>query len=346
MTNRGHALRALLVHRSPEARTQLVEVLQRDGDITVLEPPAGAAEAVLRVQQDQPDVVVLDLQPGDQGGQHAIEQIMALAPTPILVLSVGGGGGGGADSPATAAALRAGALDVLLTPAEWTADGEARLRRSVRQLDKVVVIRHPRGGRSSAVSSPTSGKLTAMVAVGASTGGPSALADLLSGLAGLQAPVLVVQHLHADFTGGFLKWMSRASALPVEVAQHRHLAEPGHVYLAPGGLHLRLGPDLHIELASLPLSLHRPSVDQLFHSLAENAGAGSIGVLMTGMGDDGARGLLAIHRKGGRTLAQDEASSAVFGMPRAAQRLGAVTDLLPLDRLAGAVCRAVEQVHG
>ncbi len=344
MTPASPALRALLVHRSPEARRQLIEALQRDGDIVVLGPAGGAAEAVLRVQQDRPDVVVLDLQLVNQDSQRAIEQIMALAPTPILVLSVRSDD---ADSPAAAAALRAGALDVLPTPAEWTAAGEARLRRSVRQLDKVVVIRHPRGGLTRpAPRPPSTGKLTAVVGIGASTGGPSALASLLSGLAGLRAPVLVVQHLHADFTGGFLSWMSRASALPVEIAQHRQLLRAGQVYLAPGNLHLRVGPDLHIELASLPASLHRPSVDELFSSLAENVGAGSIGLLMTGMGEDGAHGLLEIHRKGGRTLAQDEASSAVFGMPRAAQRLGAVTDLLPLDQLAGAVCRAVTEVHG
>lgn len=342
MTPSGPALRALLIHRSPEIRRQLIEMLESEADITVLGPADGAAEAVLRVQQEHPDVVVLDLQLGNQDSQHAIEQIMALAPTPILVLS---GRGDDAHSPAAVAALRAGALDVLPTPAEWTAAGGASLRRSVRRLDKVVVIRHPRGGLNKPTPRPVSaGRSTPVVAVGASTGGPSALACLLGGLAGLLAPVLVVQHLHADFTGGFLAWMSRASALPVEIAQHGGLLEPGQVYLAPGDLHLRLGPDRRIELASLPVSLHRPSADQLFHSLAEHAGAGSIGVLLTGMGEDGARGLLEIHRKGGRTLAQDEASSAVFGMPRAAQRLGAVTDLLPLDRLAGAICRAVAEV--
>jgi two-component system chemotaxis response regulator CheB len=344
MTRRSPALRALVVHRSPESRRQLIEILQRDGDITVIGPAAGAAEAAHRVEQDRPDVVVLELQPVDGDSQQAIEQIMAVAPTPILVLSVRNDD---TNSPAAIAALRAGALDVLPTPAEWTTAGGACLRHSVRQLDKVVVIRHPRGGLTRpAPRRPSTGRTTAVVAVGASTGGPSALAVLLSGLAGLQAPVLVVQHLHADFTGGLLSWMCRASALPVEIAEHRRLLEPGHVYLAPGGVHLRLGPDLRVELTSHPATLHRPSVDQLFHSLAENAGAGSVGVLMTGMGEDGARGLLEIHRKGGQTLAQDETSSAVFGMPRAAQRLGAVTDLVPLDRLAGAVCRAVSAVRG
>lgn len=344
MTPSGPALRALLVHRGIEARQQLIEILESEADITVLGPAAGAAEAVLRVQQDRPDVVVLDLQLSNADSQQAIEQIMALAPTPILALS---GCGDDAQSPAAVAALRAGALDVMPTPAEWTAAGGAGLRRSVRQLDKVVVIRHPRGGLNRPTPRPVSAiRSTAVVGVGASTGGPSALACLLGGLDGLRAPVLVVQHLHADFTGGFQAWMSRVSALPVEIARHRQFLEPGHVYLAPGDLHLRLGPDGRIELASLPAGLHRPAADQLFHSLAENAGAGSIGVLLTGMGEDGARGLLEIHRKGGRTLAQDEASCAVFGMPRAAQRLGAVTELLPLDRLAGAICRAVAEVRG
>lgn len=344
MTPSGPVLRALLVHRSPEERRQLIEILESDGDITVLGSADGAAEAVLRVQQDRPDVVVLDLQLKNEGGQQAIEQIMALAPTPILVLS---GRGEDADSPAAAAALRAGALDVLPTPTQWLAAGGAVLRRSVRRLDKVVVIRHPRGGLNKPAPRPLiAGRSTAVVAIGASTGGPSALALLLGGLLGLPAPVLIVQHLHADFTGGFLSWMSRVSALPVEIARHGSHLEPGHVYLAPGDVHLRLGTDRRIELAPKPEALHRPSADQLFLSLAQNAGAGSIGVLLTGMGEDGARGLLEIHRKGGRTLAQDEASSAVFGMPRAAQRLGAVTDLLPLDRLAGAICRAVAEVRG
>ena len=184
-----------------------------------------------------------------------------------------------------------------------------------------------------------------MVAIAASTGGPTALATLLSGLGGLMAPVLVVQHLHPDFTGGLLVWMSRASALPVEMAEQGHVPEPGHVYLAPGDLHLRLGPGFRLDLNPAPPSIHRPSADQLFRSVAEQAGAAGVGVLLTGMGEDGARGLLEMQQTGGRTLGQDKASCAVFGMPRAAQLMGAVKDLLPLDQLADAVRRAVSEIR-
>jgi two-component system chemotaxis response regulator CheB len=171
------------------------------------------------------------------------------------------------------------------------------------------------------------------------------LATVLSGLGGLAAPVLVVQHLHPDFTGGLVTWMTRVSALPVEIAEAGQVAVPGRAYLAPGGRHLRIGPGGRLELAETPVSVHRPSADELFHSVAEWAGPEGIGVLLTGMGEDGARGLLAIHQAGGCTLAQDEATSAVFGMPQAAFRMGAVTDLLPLEKIAAAVHRAVAGVR-
>ena len=350
MTASGRHVKALVVHESAAARAELVEVLQRDGDISVVGPSATVEEAIAHTQLWHPDVIVLDLELADGGSLRAVEQIMAAIPTPILVVSTVIRD---RTSPAAVQALRAGALDALPTPAQWTTADKAGLRHSVRQLDKVVVVKHPRGGlvRTAGSRARTAGRqpgratIRPMVAVAASTGGPSAVAFLLSGLAGLPAPVLVVQHLHRDFTAGWLTWMSRASALPVELAEHGRIPAPGHVYLAPGDLHLRLGPDGRLELTPVPVSLHRPSADQLFSSMAQNADAGGIGVLLTGMGEDGARGLLDMRRQGGRTLAQDEASCAVFGMPRAAQRLGAVTDLLPLDELAPAVCRAVADIR-
>jgi two-component system chemotaxis response regulator CheB len=134
--------------------------------------------------------------------------------------------------------------------------------------------------------------------------------------------------------------MSRVSALPVQFAEHGQAAHGGHVYLAPGGRHLRLAPGLRLELDTLPATVHRPSADELFSSVARHAGRDAIGVLLTGMGDDGARGLLAIHERGGRTLAQDEASCAVFGMPAAARRLGAVSEMLPPAGLARVIVQA------
>jgi two-component system chemotaxis response regulator CheB len=272
---------------------------------------------------------------------------MARTPTPILVLSARIDD---RHSPSAVDALVAGALEALPRPAHWTADRGAELRRTVHQISKVAVVRHPRGGLVRSASRRPAGHLASnepVVAIAASTGGPSALATLLGGLTGLAAPVLVVQHLHPDFTSGLVEWMSRASGLPVELAEHGRTIRPGRVYVAPGEQHLRLGANLRLELAANPVGIHRPSADELFSSVAERAGTAGIGVLLTGMGDDGARGLLAIQRRGGHTLAQDEATCAVFGMPKAAKRLGAVRDLLPLGEIPAAIRRAVREVsHG
>lgn len=336
-------IRILVVADSPGQRAELNRVLQRDGDIAVVAEAGTTEDVVALVARVRPHVVVLSSSDGVT--LRAIEQIMARAPTPILVLL---GRVGDRHSAAAVAALVAGALEVVPAPAPWTAPLEAGLRHCVRQISKVTVIRHPRGAlsRPPRPLPPPGGHERPVVALAASTGGPSALATMLSGLPGLHAPVLVVQHLHPDFTTGLVAWMSRASALPVKLAEHGEIALPGRVYLAPGEVHLRLGANGRLELAATPVTVHRPSADQLFESVAERAGRAGVGVLMTGMGEDGARGLLEIHRRGGRTFAQDEASSAVFGMPRAAQRLGAVAsaDVLPLDQLAAAVRRVVSAV--
>ena len=339
----GRTLRALVVDMAGVQRNGLVDVLHDDGDIVIVGQPDNATDAIEQVAQTRPDVVILDLHlPGSQS-QHTIEQIMARTPTPILILS----GRDDRQSPSAVQALVAGALEALPRPREWTPELAAELRRTVRLISSVHVIRHPRGGllkgsKRDATQRPGS---QPVVAIAASTGGPSALATILSGLAGLQAPVLVVQHLHADFVDGLVEWMSRVSALPVETARAHQIARTGRIYLAPGGTHLRFGTNRNLELAELPVSVHRPSADELFTSVAENAGSAAIGVLLTGMGEDGAQGLLAIRQRGGITLAQDEASSAVFGMPKAAERLGAVNEMLPLGKLAAAIHRAVRQVQ-
>jgi two-component system, chemotaxis family, protein-glutamate methylesterase/glutaminase len=333
-------IRAVVVEDSTATRALVVRILQADGDIVVVGQAASSADAIERTVELRPDVVTLDLYLPDGGGRHVIEQIMAQAPTPILVLSHS------VDDRRSASvvdALVAGALDALPKPERWTADLESQLRRNVRVLQKVHVIRHRRTssdrlGDCRNLDAPPVGRRT--VAIAASTGGPSALATVLAGLAGTAAPVLVVQHLHRDFTAGLIDWMARVSALPVELAEHGRVPRPGRVYVAPGGLHLRLGADSRLALSPDPVTVHRPSADELFRSVAEHAGRGAIGVLLTGMGDDGAKGLLAIKDHGGRTFAQDEASSAVFGMPAAARRLGAVEDMMPPEALARAITAA------
>jgi two-component system chemotaxis response regulator CheB len=343
MTALRTPLRVIVVEDASAQRANLVQALRADGDITVVANFDTVEDVVPFVETSRPDAIVLDLHLANSSSRGAIEQIMARTPTPILVLS---GRIHDRHSPTAVDALIAGALEALPRPEQWTADLGAQLRRTVHQISKVVVIRHPRGGLSGAARRrPTPNVLRRpVVAVAASTGGPSALAGLLAGLGGLPAPVLVVQHLHPEFTAGLVEWMARASGLPVELAEQGAMIHPGRVYVAPGERHLRLGANFRLELAAEPVTIHRPSADQLFQSVAEHAGAGAIGVVLTGMGDDGARGLLAIHRGGGRTLGQDEASCAVFGMPKAAKRLGAVSDLLPLNALPAAIRHAVREV--
>jgi two-component system chemotaxis response regulator CheB len=339
----GTPIRTVVIADSTHERAQLTAVLQTDGDIAVMGQAHTGEEGIRLVAREHPDVVLLNLHLEDGSSAHTIEQIMAYTPTPILVLS---SRNDGPASRAVVEALVAGALDAARLPARWTAEAGTELRRSVRQLRKVHVIRHPRGalGGPSVRRVAPQVRLPPVVAVAASTGGPSALATLLAGLGALDAPVLVVQHLHPDFTDGLVEWMARVSALPVESARNRCPALPGRVYLAPGGVHLRLASDRILILDPNPATTHRPSADQLFQSVAQQAGPAGIGVILTGMGDDGAKGLLAMHLSGGRTLGQDEATCAVFGMPQAAYRLGAVRQLLPLDQLSAAIRRAVREV--
>jgi two-component system chemotaxis response regulator CheB len=344
MTGRPTPLRVLVVEDDSAQRADLVHALSVGGALSVVGHTDTVDDVVPLVERIHPDVIVLDLHLANGSSGSAIEQIMARRPTPILVLS------SRIDdrrSPTAVDALVAGALEALPRPQRWTADLSDNLRRTVRQVSRVVVVRHPRGGLTRAASSRASASTNLrlpVVAVAASTGGPSALATLLGGLGGLAAPVLVVQHLHPDFTAGLVEWMSRVSASPVQLAESGQELRPGRIYIAPGERHLRLGANLRVELAAGPMTIHRPSADQLFRSVADHAGPAGIGVILTGMGDDGARGLLEIRRRGGRTLAQDEASSAVFGMPKAAAQLGAINSVLPLGDLAAAIRHAVREV--
>ena len=329
-------IHALVVDHSTAERARIVRILEADGDVCVIGQASTSVEAIRLVRDLRPGIVTFGLNLPDATGRHAIGQIMAQAPTPILLLTRD------VDqrrSQAVVEGLVAGALDAIPIPDRWTPDLEADLRRSVRLLHKVHVFRRGRAGAGRADATSQAGQRSRqhVVAIAASTGGPSVLATVLAGISGTAAPVLVVQHLHADFTLGLVSWMSRVSALPVVVAEHGQPASGGSVYVAPGGTHLRLDADFRLELGTAPDSIHRPSADELFWSVAKHAGSDAIGVLLTGMGDDGARGLLAIQQAGGRTVAQDEATCAVYGMPAAARRLGAVTDMLPPAEIARAL---------
>jgi two-component system, chemotaxis family, protein-glutamate methylesterase/glutaminase len=350
------AVRVVVVDDSPVQRAHLLDVLEAERDIAVVGQAGDPLEAVALVQRLRPDVVAMDLGLPGEGGLGAIEQIMADVPTPILVLSTRVTC---AASAAAVESLLAGAVEALPKPERWDVEAEGQLRCRVRLLSRVTVVAHPRGRRRPRAPDP---HRAPPVAIAASTGGPAALAEILPALDGLAVPLLVVQHLHPQLVDGFVGWMQRVSALPVVVAADGDRPQPGVVYIAPAGTHLTLAPAPGASIGPVrpprtipaggrrlvldpdPAGLHRPSADELFASVAATAGGQSVGVLLTGMGDDGAAGLLALRRQGAVTIAQDEATSVVFGMPKAARRLGAAGQVLGLGQIPGAIRNAVARL--
>lgn len=331
----GRRMPVVVVEGNKTQRALLRRVLEAEGDIEVVGEATNGAEAVDVVRRTRPKAVTLDLQI-EGGGIEAIAALMAARPTPILVLSVAVQG---VWATRAVDALAAGAADVLPKPPRWDKTAEATVRDRVRAMARVRVRPTP----SAPVRTPPAPveRGARLVALAASTGGPAALAHVLAGLAGVSAPVLVVQHLHPDFMAGFVTWLGHASAIPVKAARAGERLKAGTAYVAPGHVHLRVGPGPSAVLDPRPEAIHRPSADELFRSVAAQAGAGAVGVLLTGMGSDGAAGLLAIRQAGGTTLAQDESTSAVFGMPQAAVKAGAAAQVLPLDELAAAVLAAL-----
>ncbi len=286
-------------------------------------------EALERVRGDSPDVVVVELSPPDDA-MPAIEAIMAHCPRPILALHPAGG----VPRSGLFRALDLGALEIDELPRSRA--GWAELRKKLLLLSQVRVVQHVGGKRRQRPAvRPAHRAPFPLVAIAASLGGPKALSILLRTMpAAFRAPMVVCQHISAGFTVELAQWLSFES--PVEVVEARGGArlEPGTVYVAPSNRHLLVTAEATLVLDDGPPVMgFRPSCDKLLSSAAQAFGERAIGVVLTGMGRDGARGLMEIRRRGGRTLAQDERTSAVFGMPREAIELGAAAQVLPLEQI-------------
>jgi two-component system chemotaxis response regulator CheB len=312
--------------------------------------------AVRRIQKRRPSVIVLDLQMPRMDGLTFLRKIMRSDPMPVVICSATAAQG----SETAMRALEEGAVDVILKPSigvrEFLADSALLLADTLRAAAQARVMRRapmPVTGRFSAdavlaaasVSRP--GATQPIVAVGASTGGTEALRYIIESLPADAPGMLVVQHMPEGFTAAFAKRLDATARVEVKEAEYGDAVVPGRVLIAPGNKHLllrRSGTRHYVNIVGGPLvSRHRPSVDVLFRSVAQEAGANALGVILTGMGDDGAAGLAEMRLAGAHTIAQDEATSVIFGMPKEAIARGAVQDVLSLTQIPSAILRHTQR---
>lgn len=334
----------LVVDDSAFFRRLVSEVVAGSGEFRVIGSAADGVDALEKVHALQPDLITMDLQMPGLGGLDAIGYIMSEAPRPIVVVSAHAGHG----SAGSIRALELGAVE--LVPKEDSQGGRlSSLRIAPRLLEalraaaaadvrRLPVLARPRSSGAFASTRPA-GTARRILAIAASTGGPRALAELVPALpTGLEASVLIVQHMPPGFTRSLAERLNGLSALRVVEAEEGMEVQADTAYLAPGDYHMRLVPaggGLRLALdQEAPVWGVRPAADRLFHSVAQRVGASAVGVVLTGLGRDGAAGLRAIHDAGGVGIAQDRGTSTIYGMPGAALEAGGADLVLPLGAIA------------
>ena len=345
-------LRILVVEDSLTIRRRFCEILSADPELEVIAEAEDGKRAIELCEALRPDVVTLDMVMPVMSGLAATEYIMAYTPTPILIVSASTNRG---ELFQTYDALAAGAIDVLEKPTLSDVDTawERRFVAAVKLVARIKVITHPRARLAGSERSVAAvrqestapaikhtrheqGPLYRVVALGASTGGPAAIVKVLRALPrNLPVPVLFVLHIDEPFGTVFAEWLDNQTPHRVAYARDRESLDslPGQVIMAPPSRHLTVERGRLRLSSDPPRHSCRPSVDVLFESLAADQGAEVLACLLTGMGRDGAAGLLAIRRTGGFTIAQDESTSVIYGMPREAAALGAAQLVLPLDQI-------------
>ena len=335
-------IKVLLADDSAVARAVLRDIFHAASDLTIVGEAGDGLEAVELTKRLKPDIVIMDILMPVMDGLAAIEIIMAQSPTPVLVLSATMD-----DREVNHAftAIRKGALDVMEKPGIQGlgagGDFAARIIEKVRILARVRVIRRWPGSKGTVALKPVcTGRERSILAIGASTGGPKAVMGILRSLPPrFGGAVFVVQHIASGFARGFAQWLDHESSIKVRLAVDGEPYAAGTALVAPNDCHMTLDRGKIVLTPGEPVNCCRPSIDVLFDSLAREEGSRVVGVLLTGMGKDGARGMGSIRSQGGLTIAQDEQSCAVFGMPRAAIALNAVDEVLPLALIPNAISR-------
>jgi two-component system chemotaxis response regulator CheB len=331
-------IRVLIIEDSAVIREFLCHIIGRDPRLEVAAAVESAEEALEMLDRVSPDVISLDIRLPGMNGLEATRRIMSRRPTPIVVVSASVES---EDLKITMSALQAGALAVVEKPVGTTQSHYESLAQQICTqlaiMSQVQVVRQrlPRESRPAAIRPKPPRTSYQSLAIAASTGGPNALMVLLGGLGkDFPLPISVVQHITPSFLAGFASWLSSVCPFAVELVTGAHATAPGTIYMATADRHLRVEQgSVHVD-AGDPVCAQRPSATVMFESMAQSLGPHSLGVLLTGMGEDGAEGLLALNRAGGFCIAEDASTAVVYGMPAAAARLGAAHELLPLPAIA------------
>lgn len=346
-------IRVLIVDDSALMRQLLSKLLAQDPGLEVVGVAPDPYIAWDKIKALQPDVVTLDVEMPRMDGLTFLEKLMIARPTPVVMVSSLTGRG----AETTLRALELGAVDFVTKPSHDVAQGTLQLGLELIEKVKIAARASLRRRRvappaaRAADSAPPSGPLlrrirstARVIAIGASTGGTEAIAEMLSSLPADTPGIVIVQHMPAGFTSSFAKRLDGLCRMKVKEARDGDRILTGQVLLAPGDFHMQVvrsgAQDTVRVFTAPPVNRFRPSVDVLFNSCAEQLGCNCVGVILTGMGNDGARGMKALHDAGGPTIAQDEATSVVFGMPKEAIAHGGVDQVLPIDRIAEAALEA------
>ncbi|EZH81056.1 chemotaxis protein CheY [Ectopseudomonas composti] len=348
-------IKVMIVDDSAVVRQVLASVLAADPAIEVLGTAADPLFALSKMEREWPDVIVLDVEMPRMDGITFLKKLMSERPTPVVICSTLTEKG----ASTTMQALAAGAVSIVTKPQvnlskflvnasdDLLGAVKAAARANMRQLAKSKVPVQPKLGADAVLlaGQPAMARTTErVVAIGTSTGGTQALEYVLTALPRVCPGIVIVQHMPERFTAAFAERLNGLCQIEVLEARHGDRVMPGRALIAPGGRHMllkRSGAQYMVEVVDgPPVSRHKPSVDVLFRSTARAAGANATGIIMTGMGDDGARGLREMFEAGAQTFGQDEASCVVYGMPKEAKKLGAVGRELPLEQIPAQILRA------